>query len=393
MYKNDMLKLLVSNNKNKELLEDYTIPEAYDDNQKKRFSVALKRYNDDDHKEEAWEDNRMRKASSLKYGSNDKGKVSDEYQLVFEDQTDLIKASYKKFEFKPEIVFEKLKATKRSVLHEERKKLPIYAFRDDFLQAVHDHQIIVIVGETGSGKTTQIPQYLHEAGYTKDGRMIACTQPRRVAAMSVAARVSQEMGVKLGHEVGYSIRFEDCTSENTIVKYMTDGTLLREFLAQPELDRYSVVMVDEAHERTLLTDILFGLVKDVARARPDLKLLISSATLDAEKFSNYFDLAPIFKIPGRRYPVEIHNTEEPEADYLDAAVVTTLQIHATQSPGDILVFLTGQEEIETVEQILKHRVRGLGTKIAELIICPIYANTSINTRATHGEHCLFVISY
>jgi pre-mRNA-splicing factor ATP-dependent RNA helicase DHX16 len=287
----------------------------------------------------------------------------------------------KKLEFKPEIVFEKLKATKRSVLQEERKNLPIYAFRDDFLEAVRDHQIIVIVGETGSGKTTQIPQYLHEAGYTKDGKIIACTQPRRVAAMSVAARVSQEMGVKLGHEVGYSIRFEDCTSEKTVVKYMTDGMLLREFLAQPELDTYSVVMLDEAHERTLSTDILFGLVKDVARARPDLKLLISSATLDAEKFSNYFDLAPIFKIPGRRYPVEIHYTEEPEANYLDAAVVTTLQIHATQSPGDILVFLTGQEEIETVEQILKHRVRGLGTKIAELIICPIYANLPTELQA------------
>jgi pre-mRNA-splicing factor ATP-dependent RNA helicase DHX16 len=202
-----------------------------------------------------------------------------------------------------------------SVLREERKKLPIYAFRDDFLQAVRDHQIIVIVGETGSGKTTQIPQYLHEAGYTKDGKMIACTQPRRVAAMSVAARVSQEMGVKLGHEVGYSIRFEDCTSEKTVVKYMTDGMLLREFLAQPELDTYSVVMLDEAHERTLSTDILFGLVKDVARARPDLKLLISSATLDAEKFSNYFDLAPIFKIPGRRYPVEIIYTQSPKGKF------------------------------------------------------------------------------
>ena len=373
--------------------KEYIMPEPYDDqqsggvNQQKRFSVAMQHYSTPNaaDKEEAWEEHQIRKAM-LKFGSKNKTNVSDDYQFVFEDQTDFIKASVMdgdKFDFEEEIASEKSRA-KRSVyeaLKEERKKLPIYPFRDEFLQAVHDHQVLIIVGETGSGKTTQIPQYLHEAGYTKHGRMIACTQPRRVAAMSVAARVSQEMGVKLGHEVGYSIRFEDCTSKKTIVKYMTDGMLLREFLAQPELDSYSVVMVDEAHERTLSTDILFGLVKDVARARSDLKLLISSATLDAEKFSNYFDLAPIFKIPGRRYPVETHFSRAPEANYLDAANVTTLQIHATQPPGDILVFLTGQEEIETVEEILKHRMRGLGAKIAELIICPIYANLPTELQA------------
>ncbi|KAI7754434.1 hypothetical protein M8C21_019224, partial [Ambrosia artemisiifolia] len=250
-----------------------------------------------------------------------------------------------------------------------------------------DDEVLVIVGETGSGKTTQIPQYLHEAGYTKRG-MIGCTQPRRVAAMSVAARVSQEMGVKLGHEVGYSIRFEDCTSDKTVLKYMTDGMLLREFLREPNLASYSqlensVLMVDEAHERTLSTDILFGLVKDIARFRPDLKLLISSATLDAVKFSDYFDSAPIFKIPGRRFPVEINYTKAPEADYVDAAIVTALQIHVTQPPGDgdILVFLTGQDEIETAEEILKHRTRKLGSKIAELIIFPIYANLPTELQA------------
>lgn len=162
---------------------------------------------------------------------------------------------------------------------------------------------MIIEGETGSGKTTQIPQYLHEAGFTADGKKVGCTQPRRVAAMSVSARVAQEMGVKLGNEVGYSIRFEDCTSERTVLKYMTDGTLHREFLTEPDLASYSVMIIDEAHERTLHTDILFGLVKDIARFRPELKLLISSATLDAEKFSQFFDDAPIFRIPGRRFPV------------------------------------------------------------------------------------------
>lgn len=257
-------------------------------------------------------------------------------------------------------------------------------------------QVLIIEGETGSGKTTQIPQYLKEAGFTKDGKIIGCTQPRRVAAMSVAARVATEMGVKLGNEVGYSIRFEDCTSERTIIKYMTDGTLHREFLSEPDLAAYSVMMIDEAHERTLHTDILFGLVKDVARFRPDLKLLISSATLDAEKFSVFFDDAPVFRIPGiayytrksknkivffilyhiqgRRFPVEIYYTKAPEADYVDACVVSVLQIHATQPPGDILVFLTGQEEIETCNELLTERARKLGSKIKELIILPVYAN-------------------
>lgn len=135
------------------------------------------------------------------------------------------------------------------------------------------------------------------------------TQPRRVAAMSVAARVAQEMAVKLGHEVGYSIRFEDCTSDKTLIKYMTDGMLLREFLNEPDLASYSVLMIDEAHERTLHTDILFGLVKDLARARKDLKLIISSATMDAEKFAEYFDDATIINVPGRRYPVDIFYTK------------------------------------------------------------------------------------
>jgi pre-mRNA-splicing factor ATP-dependent RNA helicase DHX16 len=181
---------------------------------------------------------------------------------------------------------------------------------------------------------------LVEAGYCKDGKKVGCTQPRRVAAMSVAARVAEEMGTTLGREIGYSIRFEDCTSEHTLVKYMTDGMLLREFLTEPDLSGYSCLIIDEAHERTLSTDILFGLVKDIARFRPDLKLLISSATMDANKFSEYFDDAPIFNIPGRKFPVEVYHTAAPEANYLAAAITTIMTIHITQDKGDILLFLT-----------------------------------------------------
>ncbi|RYO80595.1 hypothetical protein DL766_008303 [Monosporascus sp. MC13-8B] len=259
-------------------------------------------------------------------------------------------------------------------IQETRKSLPIYAYRDEFIAAMEQHQILIIVGETGSGKTTQLPQYLHEAGYTKDGRKVGCTQPRRVAAMSVAARVAEEMGVKVGSEVGYSIRFEDNTSDKTILKYMTDGMLLREFMTEPDLAGYSALMIDEAHERTVHTDILLALVKDLSRERPDLKLLISSATMNAEKFATYFDDAPIFNIPGRRYPVDIYYTPAPEANYLAAAITTIFQIHTTQGAGDILVFLTGQDEIEAAEQELTETARKLGNRVKELIICPIYAN-------------------
>lgn len=263
---------------------------------------------------------------------------------------------------------------KAASVEETRKSLPIYQYREQILQAVAEHQVLIIVGETGSGKTTQIPQYLHEAGYTKGGMKVGCTQPRRVAAMSVAARVAEEVGVKLGNEVGYAIRFEDTTSDKTVLKYMTDGRLLREVLTEPDLSGYSALMIDEAHERTVPTDIACGLLKDIAKARPDLKLLISSATMDAQKFQKYFDDAPIFNIPGRRYPVDIHYTSQPEANYLAAAITTVFQIHITQGQGDILVFLTGQEEIEAAEQNLQETARKLGGKIPEMLICPIYAN-------------------
>jgi len=159
--------------------------------------------------------------------------------------------------------------------------------------------------------------------------------------MSVAKRVSEEMGVVLGEEVGYCIRFEDCTSSSTIIKYMTDGMLLREALLDPDMSNYQCIMLDEAHERQLSTDVLFGLVKKVVEKRPDFHLIVTSATLDADKFAQYFFNCKIFRIPGRTFPVEVLFTTEPETDYLDAALYVVMEIHLNEPQGDILLFLTG----------------------------------------------------
>ncbi|KAI9152169.1 Pre-mRNA-splicing factor ATP-dependent RNA helicase prp22 [Paramyrothecium foliicola] len=257
-------------------------------------------------------------------------------------------------------------------IKEQRESLPVYAFRSQLIQAVRENQILIVVGETGSGKTTQLTQYLAEAGFTNDG-MVGCTQPRRVAAMSVAKRVAEEVGCKLGEEVGYTIRFEDCTSPATRIKYMTDGMLQREILVDPDMKRYSCIMLDEAHERTIATDVLFALLKKALKRRPDLKVIVTSATLDADKFSAYFNECPIFTIPGRTFPVEILYSREPESDYLDSALVTVMQIHLTEPKGDILLFLTGQEEIDTSCEILYERMKALGPNVPELLILPVYA--------------------
>jgi len=263
------------------------------------------------------------------------------------------------------------KKTELSIL-EQRQSLPIYNLKDELIQAINDNQILIVIGETGSGKTTQITQYIAEAGYTVRGK-IGCTQPRRVAAMSVAKRVAEEFGCRLGQEVGYTIRFEDCTSQETKIKYMTEGMMLRECLIDFDLSQYSVIMLDEAHERTIHTDVLFGLLKKCVKKRPEIKLIVTSATLDSVKFSEYFFNANIFTIPGRTFPVEVMYAKEPEQDYLDASLITVMQIHLHEPPGDILLFLTGQEEIDTGCEILYERMKLLGPDVPELIILPVYS--------------------
>ena len=224
----------------------------------------------------------------------------------------------------------------KSIL-ETRLKLPVYQFKDKLLKAVEDNQIVVVEGETGSGKTTQIPQFLvhalHCTNPDKNAGEVACTQPRRVAATSIAARVADEMDVELGKEVGYTIRFEDVSDpQKTVLRFVTDGMLLREAMSDPLLTRYSVIVLDEAHERTLSTDVIMGLLMEVLPKRTkdsehgELKLVVMSATLDAEKFQSYFHDAPLLKVPGRTHPVEVFYTAKPERNYVEAAVRTTMHV-------------------------------------------------------------------
>ncbi|KAL6511543.1 hypothetical protein OROGR_021140 [Orobanche gracilis] len=266
---------------------------------------------------------------------------------------------------------------KSKTLAQQRQYLPIFSVREELLQVIRENQVVVVVGETGSGKTTQLTQYLHEERYTTNG-IVGCTQPRRVAAMSVAKRVSEEMETDLGGEVGYAIRFEDVTGPNTVIKYMTDGVLLRETLKDSDLEKYSVIVMDEAHERSLNTDVLFGILKKVVARRRDFKLIVTSATLNAEKFSHFFGSAPVFHIPGRTFPVTILYSKTPCEDYVEAAVKQAMRIHITSAPGDILVFMTGQDEIEATCFALSERMEQLTSSsvnksVPELLILPIYS--------------------
>lgn len=279
----------------------------------------------------------------------------------------------------PQEVESKSDFVKKMTISEQRRFLPVFAVREELLQVIRENSVVIIVGETGSGKTTQLTQYLHEEGFSRLG-MIGCTQPRRVAAMSVAKRVSDEMHTKLGDEVGYAIRFEDCSSPNTVIKYMTDGILLREGLREPDLDNYCAIIMDEAHERSLSTDMLFGLLREVVARRSDLKLIVTSATMDSTKFSAFFGNVPTFTIPGRTFPVETFFAKNVCEDYVDGAVKQALQIHLQPEEGDILIFMPGQEDIEVTCEVLTERLTDLDSA-PPLTVLPIYSQLPADLQA------------
>lgn len=279
-------------------------------------------------------------------------------------------------------------------ISQQRVLLPIYKYRDHILYALQKNQVIVLESETGSGKSTQLPQYLHEAGWTRkahtsnDGsngiinsKMVVCsTQPRRMAAVAVAARVADEMGVTLGEEVGYGIRFDQKISSKTVIKFCTDGVLLKETMTDPLFSKYSVVIVDEAHERSLHTDILLGLLKKILRKRDDLRVIITSASLNAESFCDFFKRhrnsqpIPILSIQGRTFPVDIHYLGRPCRNYITCAVETILSIHKSEGSGDILVFLPGGEEIDAAIDMLNE---SLSNTCGDIYFIPLYSSLPV----------------
>ncbi|KAI0013294.1 P-loop containing nucleoside triphosphate hydrolase protein [Xylariaceae sp. FL0662B] len=276
-------------------------------------------------------------------------------------------------------------------LHKPSGLLPIAKHHDSLLYLIETTPVTVVVGQTGSGKTTQIPQFLENAGWCSDGKIIGVTQPRRVAATTVAIRVAEEYGCELGKEVGYSIRFEDVTSAATRIKFLTDGLLIREALVDPLLSRYAVIMVDEAHERSISTDILLGLLKKIRRRRPELRIIVSSATLQAEDILNFFsqqsdnqdalesengEIGSIISLEGRTYPIDVLYLESPIEDYVEKAISTVFDIHTKEPDGDILVFLTGREEIDTAVQTVTERVAQLPPRSQSILALPLYAGLS-----------------
>ena len=249
-------------------------------------------------------------------------------------------------------------------------ELPISARVRDIADAVRANQVVIVAGATGSGKTTQLPKILLDMGRGTDG-LIGVTQPRRIAATSVAARVASELECELGQEVGYQIRFEERTSPRTYVKFMTDGILLAEIQGDRLLKRYDTLIIDEAHERSLTIDFLLGWLKSILPERPGLKVLISSATIETERFSEFFGGAPVIQVEGRTFPVEVlYEPPAPDIDISEAVADAVANVTSLDPRGDILVFLPGEREIRESEREL------LGRKLRHTVIQPLYSRLS-----------------
>jgi ATP-dependent helicase HrpA len=251
-------------------------------------------------------------------------------------------------------------------------ELPISAHRDRITEALRQHPVIIVCGDTGSGKTTQLPKLALAAGRGRAGR-IGCTQPRRLAAVSMARRVAEELHCAFGQQVGFQVRFEDRTRDETVIKFITDGILLAETATDRWLRQYDTLIIDEAHERSLNIDFLLGYLKSLLPKRPDLRVVVSSATLDVENFARFFDSAPVITVEGRTYPIEdvFLPSPDPEADVARQVVHGVHWVHELDPHGDILVFLPGEREIRDTAEVLR------GKQYAHTEILPLYARLTL----------------
>ena len=273
------------------------------------------------------------------------------------------------------------------LLFKHDAELPISARRQEIVDALRAHQVLIVAGETGSGKSTQLPQYCLELGRGLEG-LIAHTQPRRIAARALAVRIAEELSQPLGMSVGFRVRFADQVSDATRLVLMTDGLLLAELGSDPLLRRYDTVIVDEAHERSLNVDLLLGVLKRVLPRRPDLKLIVTSATLEVDRFARFFDDAPVLTVSGRSHPIEVRYATASEEDPDLPAAVLSAYREIAASPGaigrgDVLVFLPGEREIRDVAELLERELQ------SGVEVLPLYSRLSweqqskIFTRGTH----------
>src|SRR5690606_11380920 len=256
-------------------------------------------------------------------------------------------------------------------------ELPIAAEADRIVALIREHPVVVIAGETGSGKTTQIPKLCLAAGRGAAG-MIGCTQPRRIAARAVARRVAEELQVPMGGAVGYQVRFTDHVGEDTATKVMTPGILTADAASDRWLSRYDTILIDEAHERSLNIDFLLGYLKQLLAKRRDLKVIVTSATIDTARFSAHFGDAPVVQVEGRGFPVEVRyrplegeGDREGERTVNDAIVAACDEINREDPRGDVLVFLPGEREIRDAHQALERR------KYRHTEVLPLYARLSV----------------
>src|SRR5213080_3618622 len=247
-------------------------------------------------------------------------------------------------------------------------ELPVSNRRDEIAEAIRGHQVVIVAGETGSGKTTQLPKICLELGRGIRGQ-IGHTQPRRLAARTVADRIASELKTELGDTVGYKVRFTDQSGQDTLVKLMTDGILLAEIQTDRMLRQYHTLIIDEAHERSLNIDFILGYLKQLLPRRPDLKVIITSATIDPERFSKHFDDAPIIEVSGRTFPVEVRYREPDEDTDQTDAIGDAVEELLRERPGDILVFLSGEREIRDTADALEGRLRSVE-------ILPLFARQS-----------------